>query len=88
MCKRGGGARGPARAKGRTGLLSAASTPAGTGLPSHRKFLVLPRVAKHVLGEVTFNKDGVNGLNKKSTDNRSEIDLLALVLCSEGFAQK
>lgn len=54
MCKRGGGARGPARAKGRTGLLGAASTPAGSGLPSHRKFLVLPRCSKTCFGGSDF----------------------------------
>lgn len=56
MCERGGGARGPARAKGRTGLLGggAASTPADTGLPSHRKFLVLPRCSKTCFGGSDF----------------------------------
>lgn len=70
VCKRGGGARGPARAKGRTGLLSAASTPAGTGLQSHRKFLVLPRWSKTCF----WGSDFQYGLNKKST----HIDMPAL----------
>lgn len=84
MCKRGGGARGPARAKGRTGLLSAASTPAGTGLQSHRKFLVLPRWSKTCF----WGSDFQYGLHKKSTDNQSYIDMPALTSCGVGSAQK
>lgn len=84
MCKRGGGARGPARAKGRTGLLSTASTPAGAGLQSHRKFLVLPRRSKTCFGGSEFQY----GLNKKSTDNQSYIDMSAFTSCGGGSALK
>lgn len=64
MCKRGGGARGPAGAKGRRSLSTASPLPTLL-LPRHRKFLVLPCCCKTCFWEVTFNKDGVNGLFKK-----------------------
>lgn len=64
MCKRGGGARGPARAKGRRSLSTASPLPM-LALPRHRKFLVLRCCCKTCFWEVTFNKDGVKGLFKK-----------------------
>ena len=63
MCERGGGARGPARAKGRRSLSTASPLP-GLALPRHRKFLVLRCCCKTCFWEVTFNKDGVDGLFK------------------------
>jgi hypothetical protein len=59
MCKRGGGARGPARAKGRRSALPP-PLPAPM-LPCHRKFLVICCCCKTCFGEVAFSKDGVNG---------------------------
>lgn len=67
MCKRGGGARGPARAKGRRSLSTASPLPT-LALLHHRKFLVLLCCCKTCFWEVTFNKDGVNGLFKKRQD--------------------
>ncbi|XP_057357440.1 uncharacterized protein LOC130683575 [Manis pentadactyla] len=66
MCKRGGGARGPARAKGRRSLSTASPLPT-LALLRHRKFLVLLCCCKTCFWEVTFNKDGVNGLFLKET---------------------
>lgn len=68
MCERGGGARGPARAKGRRSLSTA--PPHGPphpapGRPRHRKFLVLPRCSKTCFWEVAFHGDGVRGLCRK-----------------------
>lgn len=50
-------------AKGRRSLSAAASLPA-LALPRHRKFLVLRCRCKTCFWEVTFNKDGVDGLFK------------------------
>lgn len=50
MCKRGGGARGPARAKGRRSLSKASPLPM-LALPRHRKFLVLRCCCKTCFGK-------------------------------------